>query len=49
MRAEDVEIYYDPAELFAGLLKGPVLTAIAETQQNKSAGTSSFHHCPFSE
>ncbi|XVF04374.1 hypothetical protein REPUB_Repub05bG0077000 [Reevesia pubescens] len=23
MRAEEVEIYYDPAELFAGLLKGP--------------------------
>ncbi|XP_006442479.2 pathogen-related protein-like isoform X1 [Citrus sinensis] len=47
MRAEDVEIYYDPAELFAGLLKGPVLNAIAETQQNKSADTSSSHHCPF--
>ncbi|GAY33793.1 hypothetical protein CUMW_276090, partial [Citrus unshiu] len=49
MRAEDVEIYYDPAELFAGLLKGPVLNAIAETQQNKSADTSSSHHCPFTE
>ncbi|XP_051152116.1 pathogen-related protein [Andrographis paniculata] len=23
LRVEDVEIYYDPAELFAGLLKGP--------------------------
>lgn len=22
LRAEDVEIYYDPAELFGGLLKG---------------------------
>ncbi|GER53972.1 pathogenesis-related family protein [Striga asiatica] len=26
LRAEDVEIYYDPAELFAGLLKGPSVT-----------------------
>lgn len=23
---EDVEIYYDPAELFGGLLKGPLIT-----------------------
>ncbi|KAH9723134.1 Pathogenesis-related family protein [Citrus sinensis] len=46
MRAEDVEIYYDPVELFAGLFKRPVLTPIAETQQNKSADTSTSHHCP---
>ncbi|KAK6134976.1 hypothetical protein DH2020_031260 [Rehmannia glutinosa] len=26
LRAEDVEIYYDPAELFGGLLKGPSLS-----------------------
>lgn len=25
LRAEDVEIYYDPSELFAGLLKGPMI------------------------
>ncbi|GAY62702.1 hypothetical protein CUMW_219900 [Citrus unshiu] len=46
MRAEDVEIYYDRVELFAGLFKRPVLTPIAETQQNKSADTSTSHHCP---
>ncbi|KDO38225.1 hypothetical protein CISIN_1g041144mg, partial [Citrus sinensis] len=46
---EDVEIYYHPAELFAGLFKGPVLTPIAETQQNKSADASTSHYCPFSE
>ncbi|KAL5784000.1 hypothetical protein ACOSQ2_006392 [Xanthoceras sorbifolium] len=38
LRAEDVEIYYDPAELFGGLLKG---AAIAETSQTTQA-------CPFS-
>ncbi|XP_012848957.1 PREDICTED: pathogen-related protein isoform X1 [Erythranthe guttata] len=27
LRAEDVEIYYDPAELFGGLLKGPSVSA----------------------
>ncbi|KAK9204175.1 hypothetical protein WN943_014433 [Citrus x changshan-huyou] len=37
------------AELFAGLFKRPVLTPIAETQQNKSADTSTSHHCPFYE
>lgn len=26
MRAEEVEIYYDPGELFAGLLKGQPLS-----------------------
>ncbi|KAG9129930.1 hypothetical protein Leryth_007058 [Lithospermum erythrorhizon] len=40
LRAEDVEVYYDPAELFSGLLKGPTLTS--EKSQEK-AQTSS---CP---
>ncbi|KAJ4726463.1 Pathogen-related protein [Melia azedarach] len=46
MRAEEVEIYYDPAELFAGLLKGQP-TSIFEPQQRKSADASTSHQCPF--
>ncbi|KAK4850181.1 hypothetical protein QYF36_004543 [Acer negundo] len=40
-RAEDVEIYYDPAELFGGLLKG---APIAETSQQTT-----HQACPFSK
>ncbi|GAY33562.1 hypothetical protein CUMW_284260, partial [Citrus unshiu] len=32
-----------------GLFKGPVLTPIAETQQNKSADASTSLYCPFSD
>ncbi|KAK9199088.1 hypothetical protein WN944_014275 [Citrus x changshan-huyou] len=49
---EMVEFLWDwdyEAELFAGLFKGPVLTPIAETQQNKSADASTSLYCPFSE
>ncbi|KAI9186315.1 hypothetical protein LWI28_016132 [Acer negundo] len=41
LRAEDVEIYYDPAELFGGLLKG---APIAETSQQTT-----YQACPFSK
>ncbi|CAN1306035.1 Pathogen-related protein [Linum perenne] len=41
MRAEEVEIYYDPAELFAGLLKG---TPMNGTDGSKLQAQS----CPFS-
>lgn len=37
LRAEDVEIYYDPGELFGGLLKGPPVS-----------GASQSRACPFS-
>ncbi|CAA0815883.1 pathogenesis-related family protein [Striga hermonthica] len=40
LRAEDVEIYYDPAELFAGLLKGPSLAG-------QASGAPSDIMCPF--
>ncbi|KAJ9671429.1 hypothetical protein PVL29_025235 [Vitis rotundifolia] len=36
LRVEEAEIYYDPAELFGGLLKGPPIAA------------PSSHACPFS-
>ncbi|CAN1163280.1 hypothetical protein LINPERPRIM_LOCUS32577 [Linum perenne] len=41
MRAEEVEIYYDPAELFGGLLKG---TPLNGTDGSKLQAQS----CPFS-
>ncbi|KAL2496489.1 pathogenesis-related family protein [Forsythia ovata] len=40
LRAEDVEIYYDPSELFAGLLKGPLISGSEHTD-------ASTHKCPF--
>ena len=30
LRAEDVEVYYDPGELLGGLLKGPKVVATSE-------------------
>ena len=30
LRAEDVEVYYDPGELFGGLLKGPKVASSEE-------------------
>ncbi|XAR68267.1 hypothetical protein NMG60_11003341 [Bertholletia excelsa] len=48
LRAEDVEIYYDPGELFSGLLKGPPVAQL-EAEDNKSHPTSTANpsHCPF--
>ncbi|XP_074321422.1 pathogen-related protein-like [Silene latifolia] len=54
MRAEEVEIYYNPEELFAGLLKGQPLsdqppddTDLRETSSNNSNGSTASHHsCP---
>ncbi|CAI9757125.1 unnamed protein product [Fraxinus pennsylvanica] len=43
LRAEDVEIYYDPTELFARLLKGPL---IAGSEHTDSASTLK---CPFNK
>lgn len=41
LKAEDVEVYYDAAELFSGLLKG---SPISETHDDTSTST---HGCPF--
>lgn len=40
MRAEEVEIYYDPAELFGGLLKGkPICNSDARDREDEAAAT----------
>ncbi|XP_057474554.1 pathogen-related protein isoform X1 [Actinidia eriantha] len=44
LRAEDVEIYYDPAELFSGLLNGPPISA---TQNKPDETSTSANRCPF--
>ncbi|KAH0854645.1 hypothetical protein HID58_057821 [Brassica napus] len=45
LRAEEIEIYYDPGELFGGLLKGP---PILETKTTGSGNnTAEKHSCPF--
>ncbi|TXG66722.1 hypothetical protein EZV62_007997 [Acer yangbiense] len=41
LRAEDVEIYYDPAELFGGLLKGAPITETSKPTTHQA--------CPFSK
>ncbi|KAL0306589.1 UNVERIFIED_CONTAM: Pathogen-related protein [Sesamum radiatum] len=48
MRAEEVEIYYDPAELFAPLLKAPLISGPnTEQQQQGTASSTSPQKCPF--
>ncbi|KAL5997808.1 hypothetical protein ACLOJK_008740 [Asimina triloba] len=42
LRAEEVEIYYDPGELFGGLLKGPLISP-----HPSSSPSSSLQSCPF--
>ncbi|KAH7651452.1 NTF2-like protein [Dioscorea alata] len=44
LRAEEVEIYYDPAELFAGLLKGD---AVADDHGDIDATAAKLQACPF--
>ncbi|KAL1824128.1 hypothetical protein ACET3Z_010906 [Daucus carota] len=49
LRAEDVEIYYDPADLFAGLLRGPKDPPFPESSSDKSAASAtitSIKRCP---
>ncbi|XP_052206603.1 pathogen-related protein-like [Diospyros lotus] len=43
LRAEEVEIYYDPAELFSDLLKGPTITQSEGHQHKSNSGLA----CPF--
>ncbi|KAK1301640.1 hypothetical protein QJS10_CPB12g00700 [Acorus calamus] len=42
LRAEEVEVYYDPGELFGGLLKGP-----PKTDATLLSSTSTTPSCPF--
>jgi hypothetical protein len=35
LRAEDVEVYYDPGELLGGLLKGPEVTSSDEERAER--------------
>ncbi|KAK6911256.1 hypothetical protein RJ641_023349 [Dillenia turbinata] len=45
LRTEDVEIYYDPAELLGVLMQGP---PISEDHNNGETTASAHHACPFS-
>ncbi|OMO92515.1 hypothetical protein COLO4_17532 [Corchorus olitorius] len=45
LKVEDVEIYYDPGELFAGLLKGPSIPdSESKTETAHSASACPFQH-----
>ncbi|XP_022876819.1 uncharacterized protein LOC111395026 [Olea europaea var. sylvestris] len=43
LRAEDVEVYYDPTELFAGLLKGPLISGSERTDSASVGLRTSFN------
>lgn len=43
LRAEEVEIYYDPGELFGGLLKGSLVSESENTPSNPSTNGCPFH------
>ncbi|KAG5381251.1 hypothetical protein IGI04_029093 [Brassica rapa subsp. trilocularis] len=45
LRAEEIEIYYDPGELFGGLLKGPPILETKTTDTGDN--TAEKHSCPF--
>ncbi|KAB5534548.1 hypothetical protein DKX38_017634 [Salix brachista] len=50
LRAEEVEIYYDPAELFGGLLKEPLISpSRSESEDNTVDVAAAAHGCPFSK
>ncbi|KAJ6724557.1 PATHOGENESIS-RELATED FAMILY PROTEIN [Salix viminalis] len=52
LRAEEVEIYYDAAELFGGLLKEPLISpSRSESEDNTVdvAAAAAAHGCPFSK
>lgn len=50
MRAEEVEIYYDPGDIFAVLLKGPPLADYkAEQQDTVDDGSKHTQSCPFAK
>uniref|UniRef100_A0A2N9EE88 Pathogen-related protein n=1 Tax=Fagus sylvatica TaxID=28930 RepID=A0A2N9EE88_FAGSY len=47
LKVEEVEVYYDPAELFGGLLKrAPISTSCQDAAAQSSTAT---HGCPFSK
>ncbi|KAK9269683.1 hypothetical protein L1049_001461 [Liquidambar formosana] len=49
LKAENVEVYYDPAELFGGLLKQPLISD-SQMEQPKPLDTStSTQKCPFAK
>ncbi|XP_044473843.1 pathogen-related protein-like [Mangifera indica] len=49
LRVEDVEIYYDPAELFGGLLKGPPISESTKKEDKiAESSTPLIIGCPFS-
>ncbi|KAH0698005.1 hypothetical protein KY289_015487 [Solanum tuberosum] len=46
LRVEELELYYDPAELFGGLLKGPKISESNTEHQGQDDNTTT-QHCPF--
>lgn len=49
MRAEEVEIYYDPGDIFSGLLRTAAISDNKGEQQGAADGLENTHSCPFSK
>ncbi|XP_021287758.1 pathogen-related protein [Herrania umbratica] len=47
LKVEEVEIYYDPGELFAGLLKGPPISESQTGDEDTAQCSATAHGCPF--
>lgn len=47
LRAEDVEIYYDPADLIAKLLKGPLISG--EEIDGHNSSLTNVDKCPYQQ
>ncbi|KAK4709931.1 hypothetical protein R3W88_004444 [Solanum pinnatisectum] len=47
LRIEELELYYDPAELFGGLLKGPKNSQSNTEHQGGQDDNTTTQHCPF--
>ncbi|KAB1216470.1 Pathogen-related protein [Morella rubra] len=49
LRVEEVEVYYDPAELFGGLLKGPPMTESHNEDDANKCSSTMRGGCPLSK
>lgn len=51
LRVEEVEIYYDPGEFLAGLIKGPLLSSTGEVESHATSTVTATNPtqntCPF--
>ncbi|KAL0546771.1 hypothetical protein IC582_016684 [Cucumis melo] len=47
LKVEEAEVYYDPAELFGGLLKGKITASESQSKENVKEDLAASVGCPF--